>query len=79
MTDQEIVAASERLLRPYRIREDCPYLSEDQRELSRLDLEGRSAWMGEWLMLAASNVLLAPQQCLPGRRPLGASGQAGIR
>lgn len=60
MTDQEIVAASERLLRPYQIREDCPYLSEDQRELSRLDLEGRSAWMGEWLMLAASNVLLAP-------------------
>ena len=54
MTDQEIEAVGRRLLRPYRIPPECPYLSEDQRELSRLDLKGRSEWMGEWLMLAAS-------------------------
>jgi hypothetical protein len=52
MTDQEVITASQRLLRPYRIPETCPYLSDDQRELSLLDLKQRSAWMGEWLMLA---------------------------
>jgi hypothetical protein len=54
MTNQEIIAASQRLLRPYRIPETCPYLSEDQRELSLLDLKQRSAWMAEWLMLASA-------------------------
>ena len=52
MTDQEIITASMRLLRPYRIPETCPYLSDDQRELSLLDIKQRSAWMAEWLMLA---------------------------
>jgi hypothetical protein len=54
VTNQEIIAASERLLRPYRIPETCPYLSEDQRELSLLDIKQRSAWMAEWLMLATA-------------------------
>mgnify|MGYP006306973739 CR=1 FL=1 len=54
MTDRDIVAVSRRLLKPYHIAEDCPYLSEDQRELSKLDLQGRSAWMAEWLLLASS-------------------------
>ena len=54
MTREEIVAVSRRLLRPYRIPADCPYLSEDQRELSLLDLKGRSAWMAEWLAMAAA-------------------------
>jgi hypothetical protein len=42
------------MLKPYRISEECPYLSEDQRQLSRLDFHGRSAWMAEWLLLAAA-------------------------
>jgi len=54
MTDRQIRAISRRLLRPYHIPRECPYLSEDQRELSTLDLEGRSAWMAEWLLLAAA-------------------------
>ncbi len=52
MTDKQIMSVSRRLLRPYRIPPECPYLSEDQRELSTLDLKGRSAWMAEWLALA---------------------------
>ncbi len=52
MTDNEIMSIGYRLLRPYTIAKDCPYLSEDQRELSKLDLKGRSAWMAEWLQLA---------------------------
>ena len=52
MTDNEITDIGLRLLLPYTIPEDCPYLSEDQRELSKLDLPGRSAWMAEWLLLA---------------------------
>ena len=52
MTDKDIMAIGLRLLRPYRIPSECPYLSEDQRELSTLDLRGRSAWMAEWLVLA---------------------------
>jgi hypothetical protein len=52
MTDREISAIGRRLLRPYGIPPECPYLSEDQRELSTLDLKGRSAWMAEWLLLA---------------------------
>ena len=54
MTDRHIVAISRRMLIPYRIPEECPYLSEDQRELSRLDIKGRSAWMAEWLLLATA-------------------------
>jgi hypothetical protein len=54
MTDREIAAIGRRLLRPYRIPAECPYLSEDQRELSALDLKERSEWMGEWLMLAVA-------------------------
>ena len=52
MTDRDIAAIGRRLLQPYTIPEECPYLSEDQRELSKLDLKGRSAWMAEWLLLA---------------------------
>jgi len=57
MTDSEIMAVSRRLLAPYVIPDECPYLSEDQQELSRYNLEGRSAWMAEWLLLAD----IAPQ------------------
>jgi hypothetical protein len=52
VTDMDIVTISRRLLKPYRIPEECPYLSADQRELSKLDFKGRSAWMAEWLLLA---------------------------
>lgn len=52
MTDRKLSAIGRRLLRPYTIPPECPYLSEDQRELSTLDLKGRSAWMAEWLSLA---------------------------
>ena len=54
MREREIAAIGRRLLRPYGIARECPYLSEDQRELSMLDLKGRSEWMAEWLLLAAS-------------------------
>lgn len=54
MTDSEIMAVSRRLLAPYVIPSECPYLSEDQQELSRQDIEGRSEWMAEWLLLAGS-------------------------
>ena len=52
MTNNEIVSIGYRLLKPYTIASECPYLSEDQRELSKLDLKGRSAWMAEWLQLS---------------------------
>ena len=54
MTDRQIASIGQRLLRPYGIPPECPYLSENQRELSTLDLKGRSEWMAEWLLLAAS-------------------------
>ncbi len=41
-----------KLLRPYTIRSDSPYLSEDQQRLSRIPLQKRSAWMAEWLIWA---------------------------
>lgn len=41
-----------KLLEPYTIPDDCPYLSEDQRELSKLPYEKRMEWMAEWLYLA---------------------------
>ena len=53
MTDKEIMDISRRLLQPYAIPADCPYLSEDQRELSKLDIEGRSAWMAHELIRLA--------------------------
>lgn len=53
MKDRDLTAIGKRLLRPYGIPAECPYLSEDQRELSTLNLKGRSEWMGEWLLLAA--------------------------
>lgn len=43
---------SARLLEPYTIPPECPYLSEEQRELSRLPLAERFEWMAEWLYLA---------------------------
>jgi hypothetical protein len=46
--------ASLRLLEPYTISPDCPYLSEEQQELCRMNLEERSAWRGEWLLAASS-------------------------
>lgn len=52
MTDRSVVTISRRMLMPYGIPEECPYLSDDQRELSKLDFRGRSAWMAEWLLLA---------------------------
>lgn len=45
---------SERMLKPYTIPDECPYLSEEQRELSRLTLEQRKHWMTEWLEIALS-------------------------
>ncbi len=48
-----IHSASLHLLEPYSIPADCPYLSEDQQELSKLNLEKRAEWMAEWLQLAA--------------------------
>jgi hypothetical protein len=41
-----------KLLEPYIIPEDCPYLSEDQRELSKLPYQKRMEWMAEWLYMA---------------------------
>lgn len=42
-----------KLLEPYTIPEDCPYLSEDQKELSKLTYQKRMEWMAEWLLLAS--------------------------
>lgn len=54
MMDPDLIkAVSMRLLEPYTIPADCPYLSEDQRDLSEMDLEKRSEWMGEWLRAAS--------------------------
>ncbi|MDD5705341.1 MAG: hypothetical protein PHR35_05410 [Kiritimatiellae bacterium] len=61
MTDKRIVSIGRRMLKPYRIPEECPYLSEDQRELSKLDIKGRSKWMAEWLLLAASATIAFPR------------------
>jgi hypothetical protein len=49
MTPRELTL---KLFEPYTIPEDCPYLSEEQRELSQLTFEKRAEWMAEWLMLA---------------------------
>jgi hypothetical protein len=68
MSDHDLTRISKRLLQPYRIPAECPYLSEDQRELSALDFKGRSAWMGEWLLLAAAAKSARASKTLPGRR-----------
>ncbi len=47
-----IKECTQRLLKPYKIPDDCPYLSEDQRELSTLTVEKRMEWMAEWLYMA---------------------------
>ena len=52
LTDRELTEVSRSLLSPYTIPDSCPYLSEDQRELSKLTLAERSAWMAEWLLWA---------------------------
>jgi hypothetical protein len=50
MIDPKIIRqASLRLLEPYTISPDTPYLSEDQQELCKMTLEERSAWRAEWL------------------------------
>jgi hypothetical protein len=54
MDVHESIELSRRLLKPYKIPDDCPYLSEDEKELSLLSLEERIEWMAEWLFLAAS-------------------------
>jgi len=41
-----------RLLQPYTIAADSPYLSEDQQRLCQMTLRERSAWMAEWLRWA---------------------------
>jgi hypothetical protein len=54
MTDHTVIhQASLKLLEPYTISPDCPYLSDGQQELCRLPLEKRSEWMGEWLLTAS--------------------------
>ena len=50
--DLEIKELTLKLLEPYIIPADCPYLSEDQRELSTLPAEKRLEWMAEWLYMA---------------------------
>ncbi len=52
ISDKKIKEISEKLLLPYTIPEDCPYLSENQRELSTLTVEKRIEWMAEWLYLS---------------------------
>jgi hypothetical protein len=52
VTGEEIIALSRRMLRPYVIPPECPYLSEDQRELSTLPVRERIRWQGTWLALA---------------------------
>jgi len=54
MDSDRIRRASEKLLKPYELPDDCPYLSEDQRELCKLTFEQRIEWMAEWLALAAT-------------------------
>lgn len=55
LDDNEVVRLTRRLLEPYELPEDCPYLSEDQRELCKLTLEERIEWWGEWLMMGHSD------------------------
>ena len=68
MRDRDLMKIGKRLLLPYGIPAECPYLSEDQRELSTLDFKGRSEWMSEWLLLAASANGSRAAKTLPRRR-----------
>ena len=54
MNKEDAIRMSRELLEPYRIPEDCPYLSEDQKELSLLSLEKRGQWFAEWLLLSTA-------------------------
>ncbi len=58
-----------RLLRPYKIPEHCPYLSEDQRRLSEMTLEERSVWMADWL-IKAQNTAWEPNLYSSERRDI---------
>lgn len=51
MDKRKIEEINLRMLKPYTIPEECPYLSEDQRELSKLTLKKRAEWMAEWLYM----------------------------
>jgi hypothetical protein len=51
--DLSIKEITLKMLEPYTIPEECPYLSEEQKELSKLPYQKRMEWMAEWLMLAA--------------------------
>ena len=69
MTKEQIITASKRLLHPYHIPRTCPYLSDDQRELSTLNMNERSAWMAEWLMLATPNSFIPRSHGRPPPAP----------
>jgi hypothetical protein len=56
LDDEQARLLTLRLTEPYVIPEDCPYLSEDQRELSKLTFEERAVWMAEWLSMAQGTV-----------------------
>ncbi len=49
-----------RLLKPYKISDRCPYLSEEQRRLSTLTLDERITAAAEWLMLVESMPRVKP-------------------
>ncbi len=42
-----------KMLEPYTIPEECPYLSEEQKELSKLPYHKRMEWIAEWHLLAS--------------------------
>lgn len=52
ISSDRIRAVSLKMLKPYSISTDSPYLSEDQCKLSTLTITQRAAWMAEWLYLA---------------------------
>ncbi|MFH0925219.1 MAG: hypothetical protein V1872_06245 [bacterium] len=41
-----------KFLKPYTIPKECPYLSEEQKELSKLPYEKRLEWWADWLYQA---------------------------
>lgn len=49
---QTVVRITRQMLRPYPFPPDSPYVSADQQRLSAMNLQGRSAWMAEWLRWA---------------------------
>jgi hypothetical protein len=54
MIDPAVIRqASLRLLEPYTISPETPYLSEGQQVLCRMNLEERITWSAEWLKWAA--------------------------